>query len=217
MKIDTAVFRTTAVDLEDCPKSKLPEFAFVGRSNVGKSSLINMLTGKKGLAKTSSTPGKTQLINFFEINTSWSLVDLPGYGYAKVSKKKKKEFNISVSGYLNGRENLKKIFVLVDSQHDPMEGDLAFVQWLAQCQLPFSIIFTKADRASNHRAKENRELFVANLEAWEIPVPPVFSCSSKTGLGRNDILQFIEKQLPRLKKKGGKSPKSSISLDWMKR
>lgn len=212
MKINRARFETSAVNLEACTYSRLPEFAFVGRSNVGKSSLINMLTERKDLAKTSSKPGKTQLINFFEINETWSLVDLPGYGYAKASKKMKKAFNISVSGYLTGRENLKHVFVLVDSRLEPMEGDLAFIEWLVECALPYSIVFTKTDKISNNLIKDNAALFLENLEAWKIEPPAVFNCSSKTKAGRMPILKFIEKFLPHklpLKKK------PTISTGWM--
>lgn len=213
MKIDSAVFQASALDLEACPASHLPEFAFVGRSNVGKSSLINMLTGKSELAHTSSKPGKTQLINFFKINHSWNLVDLPGYGYAKLSKKKQEDFNIHVSGYLLGRESLKQIFVLVDSQLEPLDGDLAFIDWLQDCELPYSVIFTKTDRGSNSTAKNHAEQFAAELTRLELKPTEVFSCSAKTRKGRNDILQWIDAQLPRkTKKKKGKS----VNLGWMK-
>ncbi len=213
MKIDTAVFQASALDLEECPPSRLPEFAFVGRSNVGKSSLINMLTGKQELARTSSKPGKTQLINFFKINDAWNLVDLPGYGYAKLSKKKQEDFNLHVSGYLLGRENLKQIFVLVDSQLEPLDGDLAFIDWLQDCKLPYSVIFTKTDRGSNSTAKNHADQFVEELERLELKPNELFSCSSKTRKGRNEILQWIDKQLPKKsKKKKGKQ----VNLGWMK-
>lgn len=212
MKIDTATFRTSALTLEVCPPSSLPEFAFVGRSNVGKSSLINMLTGKKELAKTSSVPGKTQLINFFDINETWSLVDLPGYGYAKLSKKKQGEFNVNVSAYLTGRQNLDHVFALVDSQLEPLDGDLAFVEWLQVCNLPFSIIFTKTDKCADSTVQNHAQKFLDKLAAWGIEPDSAFSCSSKTKLGRQQILQFIHGKLP---KKPTKKEKSVINVSWM--
>lgn len=213
MKIDTTTFRGSAQTLDACPASHLPEFAFVGRSNVGKSSLINMLSDTKELAKTSSVPGKTRLINFFEINRTWSLVDLPGYGFAKVSRDKQHEFNINVSAYLTQRENLKHIFALVDSRLEPQESDLAFIQWLYECELPFSIIFTKTDKSSDNTVTNHTQQFLEQLEAWGVKVGNSFNCSSKTSRGRNQILQFIEKHLP--KKSKLKGPK--ISTGWMKK
>ena len=212
MKITSATFRISAIDLEDCPHGRLPEFAFVGRSNVGKSSLINMLTGVKELAKTSSVPGKTQLINFFELDGRWSLVDLPGYGYARLSKKKQNDFNINVSGYLTGRENLKHIFVLIDSQHPPMDGDLAFIEWMEVCRLPFSVIFTKTDKSADHKVQNHAHQFLRKLEEWNIPEVSSFTCSAKTNSGKNPILQFIDKQLPK-KPKG----KNLVKVGWMKK
>lgn len=214
MKIVTATFIGSAPDLEACPHSNLPEFAFVGRSNVGKSSLINMLTNSKQLAKTSGTPGKTKLINMFRINDAWTLVDLPGYGYAKLSKKKQHEFNISVSQYLNARENLKHIFLLVDSQLEPLDGDLAFAEWLQHCELPYSIIFTKTDRSSTAKVQNHSGLFVDQCEVWGLNPTRVYHCSAKTKKGRGPILQWIEGQLPR-KVKDKKSP--TINIAWMKK
>ena len=150
MKITSASYAGCATDLEACPVSNLPEFAFVGRSNVGKSSLGNMLAEVKGLAKISGTPGKTKLINFFLINDRWTLVDLPGYGFARVSKAQQAAFNEQVSAYLTGRENLKQVFALIDSQLEPLDTDLAFVHWLQQCKIPYSIIFTKTDRSADN-------------------------------------------------------------------
>lgn len=212
MKIETADFRASARDLEACPNSWLPEFAFVGRSNVGKSSLINMLTGKKDLAKTSRVPGKTQLINFFEINKRWRLVDLPGYGYAKLSKAKQNDFNVSVSGYLTGRENLKHVFALVDSRLEPLEGDLAFIEWLSNCALPTSIVFTKVDKSSESLVENHMAQFLEILQEWKIQVNEVFSCSAKTRSGRSQILRFIETLLPKKPKL-----KNRVSLTWMKK
>ena len=214
MKIESATFRTSALDLEACPPSWQPEFAFVGRSNVGKSSLINMLTGKKELAKTSSVPGKTQLINFFDINRSWTLVDLPGYGYARLSKSKQNDFNINVSGYLTERENLKHVFALVDSRMEPLEGDLAFIEWLQACRLPVSIVFTKADKSSEATVENHAQQFLQQLDEWGIQATKAFSCSAKTRTGRNEILQFIGTMLPKKKKVKNKKP---IATGWMKK
>lgn len=212
MKIETAVFRTSARDLEACPASWLPEFAFVGRSNVGKSSLINMLTGKKDLAKTSSVPGKTQLINFFEINKRWSLVDLPGYGYAKLSKAKQNDFNINVSGYLTGRENLKHVFALVDSRREPLESDLAFIEWLNVCKLPASVVFTKVDKSSESLVGSHVNQFLKQLDEWSLQLNKTFCSSAKNRTGRQEILQFIETLLPQKTK-----IKNPVSLGWMKK
>ncbi len=212
MKIEKAVFRTSALDLEACPASWLPEFAFVGRSNVGKSSLINMLTDKKDLAKTSSVPGKTQLINFFEINNRWSLIDLPGYGYAKLSKAKQNDFNINVSGYLTGRENLKHIFTLVDSRLEPLESDLAFIEWLNHCKLPTSVIFTKVDKSSESLVGNHVTQFLETIKELKLGVNEVFCCSAKTRSGRSQILQFIETLLPKQTK-----IKNRVSTGWMKK
>jgi GTP-binding protein len=211
MKIESAIFRGSAQTLDACPASRLPEFAFVGRSNVGKSSLINMLTGRKELAKTSSKPGRTRLTNFFEINGAWTLVDLPGYGFAKVSRAQQYEFNINVSAYLTQRENLKHIFALVDSGLEPQESDLAFIQWLHQHELPFSVVFTKIDKSSEHAAEDHSQQFQEQLKAWDVEATGFFSCSAKTASGKGAILRFIETHLP--KKQKSKGPK--ISLGWM--
>ncbi|HAV12213.1 MAG TPA: YihA family ribosome biogenesis GTP-binding protein [Opitutae bacterium] len=214
MKIDSARFIASATDLEACPPSNQPEFAFVGRSNVGKSSLINMLTNSKQLAKTSGTPGKTKLINLFRINNAWTLVDLPGYGYAKLSKQKQHDFNIHVSEYLNERENLKHIFLLVDSMLEPLDGDLAFAEWLQECGLPYSIIFTKTDRSSDAKVKNHSGQFLQGCEAWGLKPHNTYSCSAKTKQGRGQIMKWIESQLPK-KKKGKTSP--TINVGWMKK
>jgi GTP-binding protein len=214
MKIEIATFRTSALTLDVCPPSNYPEFAFVGRSNVGKSSLINMLTGKKELAKTSSVPGKTQLINFFDINEHWSLVDLPGYGYAKLSKQKQGDFNVNVSGYLIGRLNLKHVFALIDSQLEPQGGDLAFIEWLDVCDIPFSIVFTKTDKSADHTVQNHAGKFLKQLDEWNIEVNNVFTCSSKTNSGKPQILKFIESHLPPKQKQ---KHKTIIKLGWMKK
>lgn len=211
MKIDSAIFRGSAQTLDECPTSSLPEFAFVGRSNVGKSSLINLLTDRKELAKTSSKPGRTRLIHFFEINGAWSLVDLPGYGFAKVSKARQYEFNLNVSAYLTRRPNLKQIFALVDSRREPQESDLAFIQWLHEHKLPFSVVLTKIDTVSEHAADETSQQFLDQLKARATEPTSVFRCSAKTSQGKGTILQFIETLLPKKKRSMG----AKISMGWM--
>ncbi len=213
MKIESARYIGCATDLESCPHSNLPEFAFVGRSNVGKSSLVNMLADVKGLAKTSGTPGKTKLINFFRINDRWTLVDLPGYGFAKVSRVKQSEFNESVSGYLNGRENLKQVFALLDSQLEPLDTDLAFIEWLQQCGIPYSIILTKTDRSADSKVINHEDQLIRALEDYGLNPNEIFKCSAKTKRGRGAVLNWVEGQLPKATKKKGKS----IQLGWMKK
>lgn len=193
MLIKSAVFKLSAPDLKHCPKSTIPEFAFIGRSNVGKSSLINMLTNKKGLAKTSSTPGKTKLINFFTIDDSWSLVDLPGYGYAKVAKTDKREFNKAVIDYLAKRDNLNCVFVLIDCRHEPQPMDLDFINWLGKNGIPFVLVFTKTDKVSASQLKNNIDVFMNRLKEWWDELPQYFSTSTSNRSGKEDILNFIEK------------------------
>ena len=192
MKIKSAEFIMSNSDVEKCPKSRLPEYAFIGRSNVGKSSLINMLTSRKSLAKTSGRPGKTQLINHFLINKNWHLVDLPGYGYARVSKSSKKTFQKFITQYFALREQLVTAFVLVDIRHDPQPIDLEFMQWLGENGIPFSIIFTKADKLKpmaieRHVADYKNVL----LETWEF-MPKHFITSSSNGVGQEDVLGYID-------------------------
>ena len=196
MKIKSAIFVLSAPDLASCPPAGLPEFAFIGRSNVGKSSLINLLTEKKELAKVSDLPGKTQLLNFFTINGTWILVDLPGYGYAHVAKTQRQEFNTAVRDYLGHRPTLRRIFVLIDSRHEPAEMDLKFVHWLGTHALPFALIFTKIDKQaaqhSRHTIAQFRQAMAKSTDAQ----PPVFASSSTTKSGRAEILAFITKSLP---------------------
>ncbi len=179
-------------DVRKCPKPDRPEYAFIGRSNVGKSSLINMLMQRKKLAKTSSTPGKTQLINHFSVANSWYLVDLPGYGYAKVPKKELKVFEKMIADYVLGRENLVNIFVLIDSRHPPQKIDLEFMGWLGTSGIPFSMIFTKLDKlkkseiASKMKVYENKM-----LDTWE-ELPVSFLSSAETAAGRNELLDYID-------------------------
>jgi len=192
MKVNTAEFIISNSEVKKCPKANMPEYAFIGRSNVGKSSLINMLTNHKGLAKISGKPGKTQLINHFLINKEWYLVDLPGYGYAKVSKNLKSGFSKIIYSYIEKRENLVNIFVLVDSRHDAQQIDLNFMEWLNGNGIPFSIIFTKADKLTKKNLADNIEAYKQQmLVRWE-EMPTYFISSSSTGMGQEDILKFIE-------------------------
>jgi GTP-binding protein len=192
MKIKSAEFVVSNQDVDKCPKNHIPEYAFIGRSNVGKSSLINMLTNKKHLAKTSGRPGKTQLINHFIINSNWYLVDLPGYGYAKVSKSSKKTFQKFITEYFEQRKQLVCAFVLVDIRHEPQPIDLNFMEWLGEHGIPFSIIFTKADKLKP-KAIENHVGDYKNvmLETWE-EMPQYFITSSSKGIGQDELLNYIE-------------------------
>ncbi|EJX04899.1 ribosome biogenesis GTP-binding protein YsxC, partial [gut metagenome] len=177
----------------------LPEYAFIGRSNVGKSSLINMLTQRSKLAMTSSTPGKTMLINHFLINNEWYLVDLPGYGYARRSKKDIEKLEVLIKGYISGREQLTNLFVLIDSRLEPQRIDLEFIEWLGENGVPFAIIFTKADKAKKGELKKNVQRFMQVLsEQWE-ELPMYFVSSSERNLGRNEILAYIDEINQRIK------------------
>ncbi|MEY4141388.1 MAG: hypothetical protein RL110_759 [Bacteroidota bacterium] len=191
MKISSAAFVMSNSDYKACPKPTLPEFAFIGRSNVGKSSLINMLLSKKNLAKTSSAPGKTQLINHFIINDAWYLVDLPGYGYAKVSKNQREKWQKLISSYLRHRENLTLVFILIDIRLEPQKIDLEFINWCGEEQIPFSLVFTKLDKVSRAEAQRNvLKLQEALLETWE-ELPPLFTTSATNGDGRDALLEYI--------------------------
>jgi GTP-binding protein len=192
MEIKDARFIISNSKVEKCPKPDRPEYAFIGRSNVGKSSLINMLTSKKSLAKTSGRPGKTQLINHFLINEEWYLVDLPGYGYAKVPKKEKVKWEQFLRRYILKRENLYCVFVLIDSRHKAQEVDLKFMEWLGTSEIPFSIIFTKTDKLRPEELESNLKAYEEKLfETWET-MPGYFISSAETGEGRDNILDFIQ-------------------------
>lgn len=192
MEIKQAAFVISNTQVAKCPTHKLPEYAFIGRSNVGKSSLINMLTNHKGLAKTSSKPGKTQLINHFLINKEWYLVDLPGYGYAKVSKQSKKTFQQFITDYFKKRRELVNAFVLVDIRHEPQKIDLEFMQWLGENAIPFAIVFTKADKLTEKQIQEHVASYSEILlQQWE-EMPPYFITSSENRLGKEDLLSYIE-------------------------
>lgn len=199
MEISSAVFVTSYPKVSLCPKGGPPEFAFIGRSNVGKSSLINMLTGRKGLAKVSGTPGKTRLINFFLINQQWHLVDLPGYGYARVSKSERKTLENMINGYFQQRLELCCAFVLIDSNIPPTRIDLDFVNGLGEMQVPFVLAFTKSDRIGKVQLEDNIGAFMAKLsETWET-LPAYFITSSEKRTGREEILNFIEETIKKLK------------------
>ena len=192
MKIKSAEFVVSNTRVDQCPDSKLPEYAFIGRSNVGKSSLINMLTGRKALAKTSAKPGKTQLINHFLINKNWHLVDLPGYGYAKVSKSTKRTFQKFITKYFEDRAQMICAFVLIDSRHEPQSIDMEFMQWLGEHNVPFSIIFTKADKMKPKALERNINNYQDKmLEVWE-EMPEFFVSSATSKLGQDEILDYIE-------------------------
>jgi GTP-binding protein len=191
MKIKSAEFIMSNSNVTKAPKDRIPEYAFIGRSNVGKSSLINMLMGRKDLAKTSGKPGKTQLINHFKINDAWFLVDLPGYGYAKISKKKRTIFQYFIENYFKEREQLVCTFVLIDSRHDPQKIDLEFMKFLGNNQIPFCIVFTKADKLGS--SKLNKQIVSYKkklLNTWET-LPTSFITSSSSSLGKDDFLNFI--------------------------
>lgn len=192
MVIKSAEFVISNSRVEKCPTTGLPEYAFIGRSNVGKSSLINMLTARKGLAMTSQKPGKTQLINHFIINDAWYLVDLPGYGYARLGKDSRDSLRRMIEDYVLERKELVLLFVLLDCRHEPQKIDLEFIQWLGEEGVPFALVFTKADKLSKGRLAANVEAYKAKLhEEWE-ELPPIFVTSSEERMGRDELLGYIE-------------------------
>ena len=191
MRIKSARFALSADGTETCPPAELPEFAFIGRSNVGKSSLLNMLCNQKQLAHVSGTPGRTRLINFFVVNESWCLVDLPGYGYAKAPKGERYRFNDFVADYLEFREGLRHVFVLIDSRLEPQRIDIEFLAWLVECGPPFSLVFTKSDQVKKGRRQANEALFFETLGEHFEGVPPHFITSAKTREGRHELLGWI--------------------------
>ncbi|MCG8309203.1 MAG: ribosome biogenesis GTP-binding protein YihA/YsxC [Cytophagales bacterium] len=200
MKIKQSKFVKSSSDVEQCPPPTKAEFAFIGRSNVGKSSLINMLTGRKNLAKTSSKPGKTQLINHFEINESWYLVDLPVYGWSKVSKQKKAEWGVMIEEYLLNRPNLACLFVLIDSRLEPQSIDYEFIAWLGEKGIPFAMVFTKTDKQSKGKFQSTKARHIRELNnTWE-EIPIMFASSSISQAGRSEILSFAEEIILDFKK-----------------
>lgn len=192
MIIKSAEFIVSNTDPQKCPTTNMPEFAFIGRSNVGKSSLINMLVNRKNLAKTSSTPGKTQTINHFSINNAWYLVDLPGYGYASVGRSARQAWPLMIERYIKNRETLQNTFVLIDSRLEPQANDLDFVNWIGKQQLPFSLVFTKIDKLKKSHLTKTTEAWVKQLRlTWE-ELPPVFFTSAEKKTGREEILEYME-------------------------
>lgn len=189
--ISSAIFDCSAPDLESCPDESLPEFAFIGRSNVGKSSLLNLLAGEAGLARVSPTPGFTRLINIFTINKSWRLVDLPGYGFAEGAQKDRARFNQAVANYLEHRTNLCLVFALIDSGLPPQAIDLEFLEWLTRRAVPFVLVFTKTDRKTPELVQANIAAFRERISAWFEKPPAVFTCSTNAGEGRNELLGVI--------------------------
>lgn len=199
MEIRSAVFVKSSSKLDECPSTPLPEFAFIGRSNVGKSSLINLLTGVKGLAKTSAQPGKTKLINHFLINQSWYLVDLPGYGFAKVSQADRKQFEQMIQGYLRRRKNLVSLFVLVDSRHEPLANDIAFINKLAEDEVPFSLVFTKTDKLSTSQLRSALARYKTELNKYWAQLPMIYLSSVTAGTGKAELLDYISEMLQLVK------------------
>jgi GTP-binding protein len=202
MVIHSANFLKSSTELSQCPEVNLPEYAFIGRSNVGKSSLINYLTNHKKLAKTSGTPGKTQTINHFLINENWLLADLPGYGYAKVSKSLRSDFDVMIRSYLKERENLVCVFVLIDSRHEALKPDIDFLNWIGENEIPFSIVFTKIDKLSSSELNKQITSYKKTLLNYWESLPKTFNSSSVTKNGGNEILHFIDEtnKLIQLKK-----------------
>ncbi|HLX96370.1 MAG TPA: ribosome biogenesis GTP-binding protein YihA/YsxC [Verrucomicrobiae bacterium] len=195
MHISSAIFDCSAPDLDSCPDESLPEFAFIGRSNVGKSSLLNTLAGKDGLARVSTTPGFTKLINIFTMNKTWRLVDLPGYGFAEGAKKDSARFNHAVSHYLKERTNLCLVFALIDSGLEPQEMDVEFVEWLARNAVPFVLVFTKIDKVTSATVQANIAAFTARIAAGFEKLPAIFTCSATTEHGRQELLGVIDEQM----------------------
>lgn len=192
MKIKKADFVISNTDIKKCPEPTLPEYAFIGRSNVGKSSLINMLVERKNLAKTSGRPGKTQLINHFIVNEDWYIVDLPGYGFAKTSKENRYKWTKFIEKYLRERTNLMNTFVLIDSRLPPQENDLAFMNWLGTHQIPFAMVFTKSDKLASAALQKNLNAYKKKMMQFWAELPPVFISSSTSKLGREKILNYVD-------------------------
>lgn len=191
MKIKSAEFETSATTLAGAPRLDQPEFAFIGRSNVGKSSLLNLLAGKRALARVSDLPGKTRLMNFYSINRNWRLVDLPGYGYAKVAKSDRADFNEAAADYIQHRRTLRAVLVLIDSRHEPQPIDLAFLEWLIETGVAFAVVFTKTDKQSAAQTRTSLERFRTVALADLDPAPAIFLTSARTGAGRTELLRHL--------------------------
>jgi len=212
VNISSAIFDCSAPDLDSCPDESLPEFAFIGRSNVGKSSLLNMLAGERGMARVSSTPGLTKLINIFTMNKCWRLVDLPGYGFAQGSRKHRARFNKAVADYLQHRTNLCLVFALIQSGLAPQQIDLEFVQWLVRHSTPFVLVFTKTDKVSADAVQANIAAFTDHISAWFEKLPAVFTCSAETGQGRQELLGVIDEQMTAINAASNPVPPAAESL-----
>ncbi len=212
MHISSAIFDCSAPDLDSCPDESLPEFAFIGRSNVGKSSVLNLLAGQAGLARVSPTPGFTKLINFFTMNKTWRLVDLPGYGFAAGAKKDSARFNQAVSHYLKRRTNLCLVFALIDSGLEPQEMDVDFIEWLARNAVPFVLVFTKADKENPATVQANIAAFTARIAGWFEQPPSVFTCSAITGQGRPDLLSVIGETMKEIQAESERAPVAPENL-----
>jgi GTP-binding protein len=210
--ISSAIFHCSAPDLSACPDESLPEFAFIGRSNVGKSSLLNMLAGEQGLARVSPRPGFTKMINIFKMNKTWRLVDLPGYGFATGAKKDSQRFNKAVAQYLKHRPNLCLVFALIESGLEPQDIDIEFIEWLARNEVPFVLVFTKTDKVPPATVQANIAAFMERIAAWFVQPPTHFTCSAEIGQGRQDLLGVIEEMMTAIKiqaKEAENSPDNS--------
>ena len=205
VNISSAIFDCSSPDLDSCPDESLPEFAFIGRSNVGKSSLLNLLAGQAGLARVSPTPGFTKLINIFTINKNWRLVDLPGYGFAEGAKKDSARFNAAVSHYLKRRTNLCLVFALIDSRLEPQAMDMEFVEWLARNAVPFVLVFTKTDKEKPAAVQANIAAFTARIAGWFEQLPAIFTCSATLEQGRQELLGVIDEELTAIDAEAKKS------------
>ena len=206
VNITSAIFEGSAPDLDSCPDESLPEFAFIGRSNAGKSSLLNLLSGRPDLARVSPTPGFTKLINFFTVDKTWRLVDLPGYGFAQVAREHSARFNKAVSNYLRKRKNLCCVFALIDSGLPPQGIDLEFIHWLARHSVPFVLVFTKTDKVTPETVQANIAAFKVSIGEWFEELPPVFTCSSKTRQGRAELLGLIGESLEVIRANANEAP-----------
>jgi GTP-binding protein len=211
VNISSAIFDCSAPDLDSCPDESLPEFAFIGRSNVGKSSLLNMLSGKLDLARVSPTPGFTKLINIFTINKTWRLVDLPGYGFAEGARKAKFKFNHAVDNYLKHRTNLSCVFALLDSGLPPQEMDVEFVAWLTRNAVPFVLVFTKTDKVTPATAQENIAAFTERISGWFEKLPVIFTCSAMAKQGRQELLGVITEMLSAIRAESKQTQPDAIN------
>jgi GTP-binding protein len=212
MNIESAIFDRSAPDLDSCPDESLPEFAFIGRSNVGKSSLLNLLAGKENLARVSPVPGFTKLINIFTMNRCWRLVDLPGYGFAQVAKVHRSRFNQAVSHYLKQRTNLCLVFALIDSGLPPQEIDLEFVEWLTRNAVPFVLVFTKTDKVAAAAVQANIAAFTEVIAPWFEKLPAVLTCSATTGQGKSELLGVIDEAMTAIKAEASRARSAAEKL-----